>query len=267
LPNRFREHLAIVCESHHLHDLHDGDRYPLYQQYGMGGQACSGNVQYSSVLLRTVDLLHVTKDRTPSVAFSIIGITDPTGIREWRRQQGTFAVYPRHREIDMEDPETHVIVVDADFDDERGFFPLSEYIAWANTELDQSRRWIAKSQATPDAREYAFPWRRIEGHILVEGKWPEPLKFVLDRDRLLNLLVGHTLYNDPTVAVRELVQNAIDAVRFQRHLDRRSGRPHEQGRVLVSWVDDDRVLIVEDNGTGMDEDVIESHLMRVGASF
>lgn len=267
LPHRFREHLAMVCESHHLYDLHNTDRYPLYQLYGMGGDDCSANIQYSSVLLRTVDLLHITKDRAPSVAFSVIGITDPVGIREWRRQEGTFAVHPRHRQIDMENPDTHVIVVEADFDNERGFFPLSEYIAWANTELEQSRRWITKSEATPDAREYTFPWRKIEGRILVEGRRPEPLKFVLDRDRLLNLLVGHTLYNDPTVAVRELVQNAIDAVRFQGHLDRRSGRDKGRGRVLVHWAPEDRRLVVEDNRTGMDKEVIDSHLMRVGASF
>jgi hypothetical protein len=167
----------------------------------------------------------------------------------------------------MDDPETHVIVVDADFDGERGFFPLSEYIAWANGELDQSRRWIAKSENTADAGDYTFPWRRIEGHILVEGKRPQPLKFVLDRDRLLNLLIGHTLYNDATVAVRELVQNAIDAVRFQRYLDRRAERGHEEGQVLVQWDEENRQLTVVDNGTGMDQDVIESHLMRVGASF
>ena len=47
------------------------------------------------------------------------------------------------------------------------------------------------------------------------------MRFELDRGRLLDLLVGHTIYNEPTVAVRELLQNAIDAVRFQRHLDQK----------------------------------------------
>ena len=35
----------------------------------------------------------------------------------------------------------------------------------------------------------------------------------------VQLLVGHTLYNDSSVVVRELVQNAIDAVKLQKRYE------------------------------------------------
>ena len=91
------------------------------------------------------------------------------------------------------------------------------------------------------------------------------MKFELDRGRLLDLLVGHTLYNDPTVAVGELLQNAINAVRFQHHLNEKETTETESpmGRVNVKWDPDERELIVEDDGTGMDLDIIKFHLMRV----
>ena len=37
--------------------------------------------------------------------------------------------------------------------------------------------------------------------------------------------------------------------------------------MTVKWEADSRVLAVEDNGTGMDRDIIEHHLMMVGASY
>jgi molecular chaperone HtpG len=95
---------------------------------------------------------------------------------------------------------------------------------------------------------------------------------IADRGRLLDLLVGHTIYNDATVAVRELLQNAIDAVRYQHYLEEKeyanTGRPASpMGKVIIKWDPAERLLIVEDNGIGMDRAVITSHLMKVGASF
>ena len=66
LPTRFREHLALVCESHHLSNLNSIDIYPLCQHYGLNRDE-TANVQYAAILLRAADLLHITKDRTPSV--------------------------------------------------------------------------------------------------------------------------------------------------------------------------------------------------------
>ena len=112
----------------------------------------------------------------------------------------------------------------------------------------------------------------MEGDIRVEGNIPYQMNFELDKVRLLELLVGHTIYNDPTVAIRELLQNSIDAVRYQYYLMRKKTTlPNDpqpkMGRVLVKWDADKRELIIEDNGTGMDLDVIKFHLMRVGSSF
>ena len=89
LPSQFRDHLGVVCESHHKDDLDAVDRYPLYQKYGTSEKE-TANVQYAAILLRTADLIHVTKDRTPSVMYKIIGLSDPKGVDEWEKQLGTF---------------------------------------------------------------------------------------------------------------------------------------------------------------------------------
>lgn len=268
LPSRFRENLATVCESHHKDDLDKTAFFPLCQRYGNNPKELA-NVQYSALLLRTADLLHVTKDRTPSVMYKIIHLSDPKGVDAWQKHIGTFSVNMKPREFDPKDIDSHVVVVGADFTEERPFFALTEYLAYADEQIKQSKRWADISQKTPDGKKYFFPWHTVEGNILVEGNEPFKMKFELDRGRLLNLLVGHTIYNDPTVAVRELLQNAIDAVRFQHHLSEKEASETKapMGRVYVKWDPDERELLVEDDGTGMDLDIIKFHLMRVGSSF
>ena len=269
LPPRFRDHLGTVCKSHHDSNLDRTDLFPLFEPCG-GSYETAVNVQYAAILLRTVDLLHITADRAPSVAFQLMRITDPKGVSEWDKQRGTFSVLQRDRVLD-DDPNSAWVVVRADFSEEQPLFALQEYISYATDQINQSRRWAAKSQEDKNAAKYEFPWRGLQGDVRLNGVRPIPLKFELDRGRLLDLLVGHTIYNDATVALRELLQNGIDAVRFYEFKHRRglgqADAKANQGRVRVRWNEANRRLIVEDNGTGMDRDIIENHLMMVGASY
>ena len=266
LPVRFKADLAKVCESHHLADLNNTDKYPLFETYGQAEQE-SANVQYAAIILRTADLLHVTKERTPSVMFKLLNVSDPLGIMEWEKQMGTFSVSKSKRKIDLNDPESLLIIIKADFEDERPFFSLGEYVSYSDVQIKQSQQWIEKSKLNEDGKEYLFPWVGVKGDIRVAGNIPTPLKFELDRGRLLDLLVGHTLYNDPTVVVRELLQNAIDAVRYQYYLESKDSPDAIMGEVRVKWDENTRKLTIWDNGTGMDKFVIDNHLMKVGSSY
>lgn len=271
LPPRFRDYLGVACESHHKNNLDNRDLYPLTARFG-NDAAEVANVQYASLLLRTVDLLHVTKDRTPSEMYQLIRFSDPKAVEEWDKQLGAFAVGPKRRKLVDGDPDTAIVVINADFTEERPLFALQEYIAYADAQVQESKRCADKSAELPEGSEYRFPWWTVQGDVRLEGVPPHPLRFELDRGRLLDLLVGHTIYNDPTVAVREILQNGIDAVRYRNHLDRRatletSQAPAEFGTVRISWDPGTRLLVVADTGVGMDRDTITHHLMNVGASF
>lgn len=217
LPPRFKKNLADICESHHKDNLDDISIYPLCQRYGSKPQELA-NVQYSALILRTADLLHVTQDRTPSVMYKIIRFSDPKSVDAWKQQRGTFSVYMKNREFSETDLDSHVIIISADFKEEKPFFSLTEYVAYANDQMIQTKRWADNSQKDPDGKYYLFPWQAVKGDIRVEGNVPHQMNFELDRGRLLDLLVGHTIYNDPKVAIRELLQNAIDAVRYEHYL-------------------------------------------------
>jgi hypothetical protein len=262
----FRDDLALVCESHHLDDLEDIEKYPVSQPYG-NSAASTANIQYAAILLRTVDLLHITLDRTPPISFRIINPQDPISQREWAKQMAVQAVRAQPKRNEAGDVDTSLvpdtIEVYAVFENQEGFFALTSYLRYASSELQRSHEWAVASNKRHQA-PHLFPWQRVDdAHVKAKGFLPQPFHFGLDEARILDLLTGHTLYNDTTVVLREIVQNSLDAVRLQLLEDR---RPASDGEVFIHWNSRSRTLEVRDNGTGMTQEIIENHLLKVGSS-
>jgi len=261
----FREDLAIVCESHHLDDLGNTKKYPISRPYG-DSSAESANVQYAAVILRTMDLLDITADRTPSIAFRIISPRDPISQGEWAKQnavRNVRAQVSKNGEGNL-DPELprDTIEVHARYEDAEGFFGLNSYLTYAEGQIRQSFNWISQSNRRFHS-EYMFPWRDIDqSQIETRGFIDRPFAFTLDQDRILELLTGHTLYNDSSVVLRELIQNALDAVRLAY-----GDEAGSDGKIQVSWDSKRGVLEVKDNGTGMTQEIIEQNFLHVGASY
>lgn len=78
-------------------------------------------------------------------------------------------------------------------------------------------------------------------------------------DRLLELLVGSNLYPSPDVCLRELVQNAWDAIEL-----RRASGEEVEGHIVVRYSMAGRYFEVEDNGIGMNAHDIEESFLSVG---
>jgi HSP90 family molecular chaperone len=80
--------------------------------------------------------------------------------------------------------------------------------------------------------------------------------------------MGTSLYTEKTVALRELLQNSIDACRC-----RKAKEAGYEGKISYQLVKENtgegeiRKIIVEDNGVGMDDHVIENYFMRIGKSY
>ncbi len=212
----FRRDLALVAESHHMDDLDNLAKYPTSRPYG-STDAETANVQYAAIILRTVDLMHMTSDRVPSISFNVIDPSDPISQVEWAKQRSVTCVRPMApRNADGERDDTKsadTIEVYAYFKQPDGFFALTKFLKYCGDQIRRSFQWAAlaaKSEKAP----HQFPWRQIDDeHVEAEGFIPTQFEFTLDQEKILDLLTGHTLYNDSDVVIRELVQNAVDAVR------------------------------------------------------
>lgn len=265
LGDNFCRDLGLVCESHHLEDLGDVKKYKPSQPYGDDPKEAA-NLQYAALLLRSADLLHVTQDRTPSITFRLINPTDPISVEEWRKQMAVVAVRSKvavdregnaNQSLDRDTIEIH-----AAFKDSSGFFALTRYLQYVREQLKKCHEW-AKSGQKKTGLAYQFPWRYVDdSNVETQGFLSKQFEFTLDQARILDLLTGHTLYNDISVVLRELVQNSIDAIRLQA-VD--SGE--SPGAIHILWDSKSRALVVEDTGTGMSQRTIEDHLLKVGSSL
>lgn len=88
-----------------------------------------------------------------------------------------------------------------------------------------------------------------------------------DLPRIIRSLGGEELYGkDPTVPLRELIQNSSDAIRARRFYE---SRDNDFGEIIVSLSEKDGIscLRVEDNGIGMSKRVLTQYLLDFGCSF
>lgn len=273
LPPLFKVDLAKVCASHSLDDLDDFEKYKVSQSYGTTPQE-KANVFYVALILRTADLLHITQDRTPIIEYRIIAPTNPISQDEWAKQKAVASVTPKIP-IDEDgnkcpDMPSDTFEVNAYFENERGFFSLIEYLNYVRVQLKNSYR-INEIARKKYASSYDFPWKDIDdSSIQTKNFERKQLSFTIDQNKVLSLLVGETLYNNLSVSLRELAQNAIDAVKVRNYelhttltsVENESYSP----KIKVVWDEESRELIIMDNGTGMNLDIIENHLLKVGSS-
>lgn len=265
LGDQFRRDLGLICESHHLNDLNDRRKYKVSEPYGDSSEA-TANIQYCAILLRTSDLLHITSDRTPSISFKVINPTDPVSQEEWSKQRAVKRVHPKiglNEEGQLDEKAIKdTLQVHAYFKNENGFFALTTYLSYCAEQLKLSHQWVANSNKE-ELSKHEFPWRKIDdANIQTEGFLRDTFEFAIDQAKILDLLTGHTLYNDTRVVLREIVQNALDAIRIQNYPDSCIGK----GRVHIRWDSKERSLSVTDNGTGMSQKFISDFLLKVGTS-
>ncbi|WP_160116644.1 HD domain-containing protein [Pseudovibrio ascidiaceicola] len=267
LTKEFRRDLGLVCESHNLDDIEDTKKYRVNQPYGNDDDA-EVNLQYISALLRTIDLIQITNRRAPSALYKLIDPKDPISQLEWAKQNAVTRVRKQAKTDDEgavdDDLQSDTIEVFAQFESEASFFGLNSYLRYANEQVRATYQILEKTKKL-SAKNYDFPWKRVDDtNVTAEGFEEEPFGFEIDQEKILDLLTGHTLYNDSRVVVRELVQNAIDAVRLQFH---NKGKGSElEGKVQIKWNSKNNELTIVDNGTGMTQEVIENHLLKVGSS-
>lgn len=267
LGSQFRKDLARLCRSHQekLDEVFkDEDADVRYAQ----DKRSKANLIYCAAVLRTADLLHVNSERTPDIDFLLISPKNAYSRREWVKQKAVTCIKPRE-ERDKDgavDPtkEKHYFEVRAEFSDDEAYSHFNRYLDDAEKQLIETNR-ICRESSRKNNDDYHFPWDGIDRtRIITKNFSAEKLRFELDKDNILKLLIGHTLYSDANVVLRELAQNALDAGRLMDSKEKESSR--FEPKVDIKWNSQDRTLTVADNGVGMDESIIRNFLFKVGVS-
>lgn len=215
-------------------------------------------------LLRVADALHLDSRRAPRF---LRAITNPSGISalHWSFQERLArphieldaVVFTTGQPFGREDAEAWWLAYDTLNAVDRELRDVDLLLQGRGREILKARR--VKGAGSPEILARSVQtrgWRPVDARLQVS-----------DVPRIVENLGGSKLYgNDPTVALRELIQNAADAVQARRKYQK---RPADWGLITVGLLSEgDHVwLVVEDNGIGMSEQVLTGPLLDFGTSF
>jgi hypothetical protein len=233
---------------------------------------------YLMVLLRISDILQIQKERANPIAFKYKHIPSRVSVQEWKAHNAITNITPMH-----DDPES--IEVQALPPDIGTFLRLKDWLSVMQAEFDAS--WAVLGEVygpKPELRDLGLILRRVRSNLddpksLLRNisYVPERIEFNVARPQLLKLLVKPLYGHRPSIGVRELIQNSVDAVRELAFLQEKDDKLRrvtviEQESDVEVWLDDPSPdgwawLTVSDKGIGMTEEVIKCYFLMAGASF
>ena len=252
--------LAKLCVAHTYPcgDLNPENGFHYDEQIG----TYSINMPFLSALLRLADILDFDRDRTPEILLKNIHFTSEASLNEWEK----------HRSVEGWQISQDLIRFTI-----RSKHPAYEaaarkYMDWIDRELVTFKEIQRKQPRAIKGKELNLP-------SIVDRSRIEPLddayrafnlEFSLSRDEVIRLFMTDKLYGSKHLCIRELLQNSLDALRYRKAMFLHSGTDWDDGCVeFKHHVNSDgyEVLECKDNGSGMDEEIINNHFVRVGRSY
>lgn len=269
-PESLRDAAGAVARSHG-EPLRTMANY-LEHRYETRVHPAGAALLYLMGLLRVADYLQMDADRAPTLLLRLKSPQSPQSVDEWMKHGAVSAISWRD-----EDPDAIRVTVNASHG-LRTHLQLRELLHSLQAEMDTTTAVLSEVFGTEGLR---LSRRRVVSNLDSPGLVDElpyvPTLAALRSGEDLFRLVVRDLYGDnPAVAGRELLQNAVDAVRERRRLAPEladiPAEPPFNGvaHVVVALTQESLetyVLRVTDCGVGMTPAIVRDYFLRAGASF
>ncbi|WP_343746425.1 hypothetical protein [Chitinophaga sp.] len=253
-----------ICESHNESAVYLGDDSKFETDFQR-----QADTRFCALLLRLADILDFDSSRSPQSVYEFLELDKPKNQLEWvsrsewekhlasdgfsiTRFHGTaqlsFSAGPKHPEVERN---------------------IQRFLDVIEKEIEACNRMLPKC---------SIRWRDFKLSPIIDRKDIRPQNYKkgsyrlsLDEKQIINLLIGEDLYSSAFEFLRELLQNAIDASRMREFHEQYLGEAQFKSPpiYLTSWIDDQgfRWVGIDDNGMGINDYVVENHLLRKGNSF
>ena len=270
-PSRVAEQLKNWSPELTSELLHKNDLLELCKSHGFNLSTIDSSsrvvdrdldLTFCAILLRLSDILDYDASRAPKRLLEFKGLDNPvseedkTSTTEWiKNGSGSFHL------------KDGVLLYSAEFTSPGIEHDINGYLDWVDEELKVCRGYLSR---------HVTKWNGFDLPTMVTRKTSSmgyetgDFRLTMDQDGVLELLSGESLYDKPGVFVRELLQNAIDAVLTRVKFDHTFSE--EDARIDIrTWPDpkDFRYawFSITDNGIGMGRHEIESYFLKVGRSY
>ena len=259
--------LTLLCRSHHYDygKLASSEFDPRL----VGTPAAVINLRYLAAVLRVADILDFDPERTPEVILKHRDIA-PGSMIYWHKDKQISRVWDGKRLVISARPTSAVI-----------HRAIEETIDTIDTELGLCQRLAndVRFDHCPGLNEplkhrwdiassvHASVVPRQDTYEYIDGS------FRPNTQKLLQLLSGSELYGTPLAAVRELVQNAFDAVKEEiamemlanRNLTEADASRMHRIEIRFESSPDGMWLVCGDTGAGMTKMILRDHFLVSGA--
>lgn len=260
----FKTELGNVCESHN-ESVEYIKRHDKVFETAFLGQC---DLRFCALMLRLADILDFDNSRTPQSVYEFLELdkakkgSDAVSEAEWQKHLSskgfTFQRDAGHtRLIFIAIPEQPKVEIS-----------IRSFIKVIDTELNACARLL----------KFCSPkWQSLElpGEINVDGIKSKNYRsgnyhFSLSESNVMTLLSGEGIYNDNYIFLRELLQNALDTSRHREFREQPGNSTFKARSTEVSYFTDTdgyQWIRIDDYGMGMNEEIIEKHLLKKGESY
>ncbi|WKY58884.1 ATP-binding protein [Vibrio sp. SNU_ST1] len=223
-------------------------------------------------ILRIADYLQFKSDRTPKILFDTIAFCSPVSVNEWKKHLSIISTNTMH-------PDDELLFVEAYPEDAKTLGGVKHLLKGLQSELDEF--WAVNGEVYSRYQlinRFGVIFRRVRSNIddardYVEKNYksyhPEILSIIADDQKLFPLLIKPLYGNYPRVGLRELLQNAIDACNERYCLDEghQANDKSVPYKVSITLNYENNTLVIKDEGTGMDVEVIKDYFLKIGSSY
>ena len=265
---------GIIARSHGAHVRsflpYLRDHFDIRQYKGV-------HAVFLMTLLRVADYVQIDAERAPAQVLQVKRLASPVSQGEWKAHHAIRDIRHTH-----EDPEA--LFIDALPEDAQTFFRVESWVMGIQQELDDSWAVLGEVYGRYEGlNKLGLVLRRIRSSLDNIAELSEKLSYLpikasfrgSDAD-LLKLLIEPLYGNHPSIALRELIQNSVDAVReLKQYMQDVPGLGEvplieQDSDVVVSIYTDeagDGWVSVSDKGIGMTPQIVVDYFLKAGASF
>lgn len=254
--------LALLCVSHNWppDQISDGNGFLPDKAVG----TFPANLQYLACVLRLADILDFDRERTPDELFRCVTFTNQVSITEWEK----------HRSVEGWKVDRDAVRFECACERPEYERAIHRFLGYIDDELTAAHGIARRFPSQFSAYYFDLPFRTDRSRVTPkDGAYLQAtdLEIALSRDEIVRLLMTEKLYGQPSLAIRELLQNAWDALRHRVAIMKRDEEMDwTHGHVEFEHgvnVEGREYVRCTDNGVGMDQHILKNFLVRAGRSY
>ena len=246
----YSEIIANICQSHM-----EGSEWILKH---LSSEKCYGrdefNPRHIAVLLRIGDELDIDARRAPYVLYRALNIRGNSSA-EWNKN-GAVTNYDKI----SKDGDKYIISFEGTINDYDVYQKVNSYI-------DQVGDWIKKDISLCNGKYVVKIKLPIENKIDSDIFEKTDYQFSLNYKQITKLLMGEKIYGSKQDGLRELLQNAIDAVLLMEEIEKKKSHSSYIPLLGIEIDKSKNQINVFDHGTGMSEKILKNYFFNIGTSY